>query len=67
MKLLLENWRKHLKETIGGEDNPDLFQDPDGFETAKKPIPLEFRFRRCRPNNRKPKKVQYGHRPVMLL
>ena len=42
MKLLLENWRKFLTETIGLDDNPDLSQD--GFQTAKKPIPLEFRY-----------------------
>jgi len=44
MKNLFENWRTYLKETIGADDNPDLSQDPDGFETAKKPIPLEFSF-----------------------
>ena len=44
MKLLLENWRRYLNETIGADDNPDLSQDPEGFETAKKPIPLEFSF-----------------------
>ena len=44
MKLLLESWRKYLTETIGLDDNPDLSQDLDGFETAKKPIPLQFRY-----------------------
>ena len=44
MKLLIESWRKYLVETIGLDENPDLAQDPDGFETAKKPIPLEFRY-----------------------
>ena len=42
MKLLLENWREFITETIGLDDNPDLSQD--GFPTAKKPIPLEFRY-----------------------
>ena len=42
MKLLLENWREYLAETIGRDDNPDLSQH--GFQTAKKPIPLEFRY-----------------------
>ena len=42
MKLLLENWRKFITETIGLDDNPDLSQG--GFQTAKKPIPLEFRY-----------------------
>jgi len=44
MKLLMENWRRYLTETIGLDDAPDLSQDPDGFETAKLPIPLEFRY-----------------------
>jgi hypothetical protein len=44
MKLLFENWRRYLTETIGLDDTPDLSQDPDGFETAKLPIPLEFRY-----------------------
>ena len=43
MKLLFENWRKYLNETIGLDDNPNLSEDPDAFETAKKPIPLEYR------------------------
>ena len=42
MKLLFENWRQFITETIGLDDNPDLSQD--GFQTAKKPIPLEFRY-----------------------
>ena len=42
MKLLLENWRKYLTETIGLDNNPDLSKN--GFKTAKKPIPLEFRY-----------------------
>ena len=42
MKLLMENWRKYLTETIGLDNNPDLSQD--GFQTAKKPIPLQFRY-----------------------
>jgi hypothetical protein len=42
MKLLLENWRKYITETIGLDDSPDLSQN--GFQTAKKPIPLEFRY-----------------------
>jgi len=29
---------------FGVDDNPDVSQDPDGFKTAKKPIPLEFRY-----------------------
>ena len=44
MKLLFENWRKYLNEAIGADENPDLSQDPDAFETAKKPIPLNFRY-----------------------
>ena len=44
MKLLLENWRKYLNETIGLDEQPELSQDPNGFETAKKPIPLNFRY-----------------------
>ena len=44
MKLLIENWRRLLNETIGLDEQPDLSQDPDGFETAKKPIPLSFRY-----------------------
>ena len=43
MKLLLENWRQYLTEVVGADENPDLSQDPGAFETAKKPIPLEFR------------------------
>ena len=43
MKLILENWRKYLKETVGLDENPNLSDDSDAFETAKKPIPLEFR------------------------
>ena len=43
MKLLLENWRQYLNETIGLDEKPDLAEDPDAFETAKKPIPLNFR------------------------
>jgi len=42
MKLLLENWKRYLFETIGLDNNPDLSKD--GFKTAKKPIPLEFRY-----------------------
>ena len=42
MKQLFENWKRYLNETVGLEDNPDLSQD--GFQTAKKPIPLEFRY-----------------------
>jgi hypothetical protein len=42
MKLLLENWRRFLNEAIGGDINPELSQDPDGFESAKKPIPVVF-------------------------
>ena len=44
MKLLLENWRKYMNETIGSDENPELSQDPDAFQTAKKPIPLNFRY-----------------------
>ena len=44
MKLLFENWRKYLKETIGLDEMPDLSLDPEAFETAKSPIPLEIRF-----------------------
>jgi len=40
----MENWRKYLKETIGLDEEPELSEDPDAFETAKKPIPLEFRY-----------------------
>ena len=43
MKLILESWRQYLNETIGLDETPDLSQDPDAFETAKKPIPLNFR------------------------
>ena len=32
-----------LAEVIGLDENPDLSQDPNGFKTAKKPIPLNFR------------------------
>jgi len=39
---LEEVWRRYLTETIGLDDNPDLSQD--GFKTAKKPIPLQFRY-----------------------
>jgi hypothetical protein len=42
MNKLFENWNRYLNETVGLEDNPDLSQD--GFQTAKKPIPLEFRY-----------------------
>jgi len=44
MKLIIENWRKYLTEAIGADENPDLSQEPDAFETAKKPIPLNFRY-----------------------
>ena len=44
MKLLFENWRKYLTEAIGAEENPELSEDPEAFKTAKKPIPLGFRF-----------------------
>ena len=46
----MENWKRYLNEggavghVFGVDDNPDLSQDPDGFETAKLPIPLEFRY-----------------------
>ena len=40
VKLLIENWRKYLRETVGLDDNPELSEDPDAFETAKLPIPL---------------------------
>ena len=43
MKLLFENWRQYLNEAIGLDDNPNLAVDPDALETAKKPIPLEYR------------------------
>ena len=43
MKLILENWRQYLVETIGLDEDPDLSVDPDAFETAKRPIPLGFR------------------------
>jgi len=43
MKLLFENWRRYLKETIGLDEQPDLSQDPDAFETAKRPIPLDYK------------------------
>jgi len=39
---LNETTYRDLNETVGLEDNPDLSQD--GFQTAKKPIPLEFRY-----------------------
>ena len=35
---LHETTYRDLNETVGLEDNPDLSQD--GFQTAKKPIPL---------------------------
>ncbi len=44
MKLLFENWRKYLIEAIGADENPDLSQDAKAFKTAKKPIPLNFRY-----------------------
>ena len=44
MKLLFENWRRYLTEAIGADENPDLSQDPEAFQTAKKPIPLNFRY-----------------------
>ena len=44
MKLLFENWRKYLTEAIGAEENPELSEDPEAFQTATKPIPLGFRF-----------------------
>jgi len=44
VKLLFENWRQFINETIGADENPNLSQDPDAFETAKKPIPLDFRY-----------------------
>ena len=44
MKLLIENWRRYLTETIGLDESPELSEDPEGFETAKLPIPLEFRY-----------------------
>ena len=45
----MENWKRYLNE--GGaarhvfrvDVNRDLSQDPDGFETAKLPITVEFR------------------------
>jgi len=45
MKLILEKWNRYINEelVVGADENPDLSQDPDAFETAKKPIPLEFR------------------------
>jgi hypothetical protein len=43
MKIILENWRKYLTETVGLDENPDLSQVADAFETAKRPIPLRFR------------------------
>ena len=33
-----------MNETIGLDEQPELSQDPDGFETAKRPIPLNFRY-----------------------
>ena len=44
MKLLFENWRKYINEVIGADEMLDLSQDPDAFQTAKKPIPLKFRY-----------------------
>jgi len=45
MKLLIENWRRFLNETIGLDDAPDLSADPDAFETAKRSdIKLNFRY-----------------------
>ena len=41
---LHETTYRDLNETIGLDEQPDLSQDPDGFETAKKPIPLGFRY-----------------------
>jgi len=43
MKPILENWRQFLGEVIGRDEEPNLSEDPDAFETAKLPIPLEFR------------------------
>ena len=33
-----------MNEAIGADENPELSQDPDAFQTAKKPIPLNFRY-----------------------
>jgi hypothetical protein len=44
MKLIFESWRKYLNEVIGADENPDLSQDAKAFKTAKKPIPLDFRY-----------------------
>ena len=43
-QIIKEELAKVLTETIGLDDAPDLSQDPDGFETAKLPIPLEFEY-----------------------
>ena len=43
-QIIKEELAKVLTETIGLDDAPDLSQDPEGFETAKLPIPLEFRY-----------------------
>jgi len=33
-----------MNEAIGADEKPELSQDPNAFQTAKKPIPLNFRF-----------------------
>jgi hypothetical protein len=45
VKLLLENWRKYLKETVGLDENPNLSDDSDAFETAKETD--SFRIQDC--------------------
>ena len=48
MKPLFASWRKYLAENlnkvVGADNNPDLSEDPQSFQTAKKPIPLDFRY-----------------------
>ncbi len=62
MKLLLENWRQYITEAIGLDDNPDLSQD--GFQTAKKPIPLQFRYAET-DETIKPRKAMFVPKPAM--
>ena len=48
MKPLFASWRKYLAENlnkvVGAGNNPELSEDPQSFKTAKKPIPLDFRY-----------------------
>jgi len=44
MKILMEQWKNYLKETIGLDDKPNLSKDPNAFKTVKRPIELKFRY-----------------------